>query len=136
MVADMLAPPDFVTGSCVIYVAAMVSTLTSVMQAAHGQVEGRTASAEESAGANADAAEEVAQLQAEADEQRQEFGDLLACLGQESAKVNALQELLGEHGIDVSALLAQVAAAVWLVLFFFWNPLLNNLTPVPKHRLR
>lgn len=50
-------------------------------------------------------------LQAEADEQRQEFGDLLACLGQESAKVSALQALLAEHSIDASALLAQVAAA-------------------------
>ena len=76
------------------------------LQAARLQAEASTPLA--GPGADAAAAEEVARLQAEADEQRQEFGDLLACLGQESAKVNALQQLLAEQGIDASALLAQV----------------------------
>ena len=111
----MAAQVDTVQGTCVSYVADMVTSQSCVMQAAHEQAEARTALAGEGAGASAIAAKEVARLQAEADEQRQEFGDLLACLGQESAKVNALQQLLGEHGVDASDLLAQVAAAVWLL---------------------
>jgi hypothetical protein len=67
------------------------------------------ADAEAKAGAapTAEAEEEVAQLRAEAEEKEAEFGDLLSCLGQESAKVAALQGLLGQHGIDASALLAE-----------------------------
>lgn len=53
-------------------------------------------------------AEELAQALAASAEQEKEFGDLLACLGQESAKVAALQELLAQRGIDPSGVLAQV----------------------------
>ena len=60
------------------------------------------------AGGAVEADEEVAQLRAEAEEKEAEFGDLLSCLGQESAKVAALQGLLSQHGVDASALLAQV----------------------------
>lgn len=52
--------------------------------------------------------EELAQVKAEAAEQEKEFGELLACLGQESAKVAALQDLLLQRGIDASGILAQV----------------------------
>ena len=55
----------------------------------------------------AEAEEELAQALAASAEQ-EEFGDLLACLGQESAKVAALQELLAQRGIDPSGVLAQV----------------------------
>ncbi|BDA49394.1 hypothetical protein COCOBI_14-0090 [Coccomyxa sp. Obi] len=54
--------------------------------------------------------EELAQVKAEAAEQEKEFGEMLACLGQESAKVAALQELLLQRGIDPSGVLAQVEA--------------------------
>lgn len=56
----------------------------------------------------AEAEEELAQALAASAEQEKEFGDLLACLGQESAKVAALQELLAQRGIDPSGVLAQV----------------------------
>jgi hypothetical protein len=52
----------------------------------------------------------MALLQQSAVEQEKEFGDLLACLGQESAKVAALQQLLGEAGVDAAPVLAQVEA--------------------------
>ncbi|KAK9818311.1 hypothetical protein WJX72_010402 [[Myrmecia] bisecta] len=55
-------------------------------------------------------AAEAEALQAALAEQQQEFGDLLVCLGQESAKVGALQELLEEQGVDVAELLAQMTA--------------------------
>ncbi|CAL8464717.1 g4252 [Coccomyxa elongata] len=54
--------------------------------------------------------EELEQVKAEAAEQEKEFGELLACLGQESAKVAALQELLLQRGFDPSGVLAQVEA--------------------------
>lgn len=53
-------------------------------------------------------AEEVALLKESAAEQEREFGDLLACLGQESAKVAALQELLMRAGVDAGPVLVQV----------------------------
>ncbi len=59
-------------------------------------------------GGAAEIEEELAQAQAAAAEQERELGDLLACLGQESAKVAALQELLAQRGIDPSGVLAQV----------------------------
>uniref|UniRef100_A0A061R2Z3 Uso1/p115-like vesicle tethering protein C-terminal domain-containing protein n=1 Tax=Tetraselmis sp. GSL018 TaxID=582737 RepID=A0A061R2Z3_9CHLO len=40
--------------------------------------------------------------------QQSEFNDLLACLGQETAKVFALQEALEEKGVDVESILARV----------------------------
>lgn len=52
--------------------------------------------------------EELEQVKAEAAEQEKEFGELLACLGQESAKVAALQDLLLQRGFDPSGVLAQV----------------------------
>mmetsp|Transcript_22561 Transcript_22561/g.62613 ORF Transcript_22561/g.62613 Transcript_22561/m.62613 type:complete len:2063 (+) Transcript_22561:179-6367(+) len=48
------------------------------------------------------------ELQCTVDTQQQEFNDLLACLGQETAKVVALQEVLEEHGVDADAILAKV----------------------------
>ena len=54
--------------------------------------------------------DELAQVKAEAAEQEKEFGELLACLGQESAKVAALQDLLLQRGVDPSGILAQVRA--------------------------
>ena len=77
------------------------------LRAALAEARSNAEQASSAAGAPA-ADEEVAQLRAEAETQQQEFGDLLACLGQESAKVAALQALLAEHGIDASAQLAEV----------------------------
>lgn len=54
--------------------------------------------------------EELAQAREAAAVQEKEFGELLACLGQESAKSAAFQELLLQHGIDPSGVLAQVCA--------------------------
>ena len=48
-------------------------------------------------------------MQEELAAQQSEFNELLVCLGQETAKVGALQELLADkYGDDVSALLEAV----------------------------
>jgi hypothetical protein len=56
-----------------------------------------------------DATVELHHVQEELAAQQAEFNDLLACLGQETAKVAALQSLLGEkYQEDVSELLEKV----------------------------
>lgn len=72
----------------------------------------QAAEANRSAGGEHSAAlqEQVELLQQSAEEQEKEFGDLLACLGQESAKVAALQELLDNAGIDAGPVLERVEA--------------------------
>ena len=82
------------------------------LQTALAEAEAKAGQASSAAGSPA---EEVAQLRAEAETQQQEFGDLLACLGQESAKVAALQALLVEAGIDATAQLAQVCTPILLL---------------------
>ena len=54
--------------------------------------------------------EELAQVKADSAEQEKDLGEPLACLGQESANVAALKDLLLQHGVDPSGILAQVRA--------------------------
>ena len=61
----------------------------------------KLAEAQSQVGSNADLAAQLA-------EKDQDFTDLMVCLGQETAKVEALSTRLQEHGLDVDALLAEV----------------------------
>ena len=50
-------------------------------------------------------------MQAQLEETQEEMTELLACLGQEAAKIDALSELLVQQGMDgdsVKAILAEV----------------------------
>ena len=47
-------------------------------------------------------------LQEDLAQQRQDFEDLMVCLGQETAKVDKLSELLQQHDVNVQAILDQV----------------------------
>ena len=47
-------------------------------------------------------------LQAQLAEKDQDFTDLMVCLGQETAKVEALAALLQQRGVDAQALLDKV----------------------------
>lgn len=50
-------------------------------------------------------------LQAEMAEKEQDFTDLMVCLGQETAKVEALSDRLQQQGIDVLSILDQVLSS-------------------------
>lgn len=55
-------------------------------------------------------------FQAQLEEKQEEMAELLACLGQEVAKIDALSELLVQQGMDgvaVQAILDEVSLFLW-----------------------
>jgi len=73
---------------------ATVAQLEAELQAARCQ------GAQEEGAAVVERVADTAALQEQLDEQQREFNDLLACLGQESAKVAALSDILADNGLE------------------------------------